>query len=424
MQSAFVVLTALAFISPVAVCDDNQEGKEPGKPDSVTKADCHLHLVDFLQNGEYWSIRENRFIPPYAGSTIPHGMRHQRIEGVLKRMDAANVSHAMISGMPFVKKWSFDNTIRPTYYLDSDSQVVRARDTDYTVALAVEDFRSEDQDAEKRLQRLFPFICGFDGTDMGAVDMIVKRIKEFSNLWEGIGEVMSRHDDLTNLTTGERPTANHPALHRICNFAGAWDLPVSIHHNIAPVSTDGSARRPLYLPELLELFDEHPRTTFIWCHAGISRRVVVDDLPQILEKVLAEKGRRKQLLIDLSWVVYEDYIYDESRGIDNRKQWAELINKHSENFIIGSDKVANFSGYSKEMGKFATLFEALEEKGGDSLVQKVARDNFVNRMMSLRKRRGGGVTLPENYRYPATNYTRREGKWTVKSPRSDVRKER
>ena len=53
--------------------------------------------------------------------------------------------------------------------------------------------------AAAQLERLFPFVSGFDGTDLGAVDMIVKRIKEFPGVFKGIGEVMSRHDDLTHL---------------------------------------------------------------------------------------------------------------------------------------------------------------------------------------------------------------------------------
>lgn len=103
-----------------------------------------------------------------------------------------------------------------------------------------------------------------------------------------IGEVMSRHDDLTNLTTGERPRANHPALMRIFDFAGEHGIPVGIHRNIAPVSVSEVPKGPLYLPELIEAFAAFPDTTFIWCHAGISRRVLVDDLPGHFDRMLAD----------------------------------------------------------------------------------------------------------------------------------------
>jgi hypothetical protein len=37
------------------------------------------------------------------------------------------------------------------------------------------------------------------------VDRITKTIKLYPGVFKGIGEVMSRHDDLTNLTTDDRP---------------------------------------------------------------------------------------------------------------------------------------------------------------------------------------------------------------------------
>ena len=266
-------------------------------------ADSHLHILDFLQNGEY--LVDGRLVYSSPANTLPAGERGRRIEAVLWAMDQANVSHAVITGMPFLKKWAVGDPSRPTYYLDSSSRVVRARDTDYVLALAIEDYRRV-HGAAAQLERLFPFVSGFDGTDLGAVDMIVKRIKEFPGVFKGIGEVMSRHDDLTNLTTGERPHADHPALFRIFDFAGRVGLPVSIHHNVAPISPQGEARDTDYLPELLHAFNEFSNTTFIWGHAGISRRIVVDSLPVVLASVLAT--HRNHVYIDLSWVVYEDYV--------------------------------------------------------------------------------------------------------------------
>ena len=161
----------------------------------------------FLQNGEY--LVDGRLVYSSPANTLPAGERGRRIEAVLWAMDQANVSHAVITGMPFLKKWAVGDPSRPTYYLDSSSRVVRARDTDYVLALAIEDYRRV-HGAAAQLERLFPFVSGFDGTDLGAVDMIVKRIKEFPGVFKGIGEVMSRHDDLTNLTTGEASSRGSP----------------------------------------------------------------------------------------------------------------------------------------------------------------------------------------------------------------------
>jgi hypothetical protein len=356
---------------------------------TVQIADAHIHLFDFLQNGDY--LEDGKIVPKRPGAALPAGERGKRIEAVLWAMDRANVSHALVTGMPFLKKWSEDETFRSAYYLDSSSRVVRARDTDYHLALAIEDFKqSGGKAAREQLGRLYPCVSGFDSTDLGAVDMIAKRMKEFPGLFKCIGEVMSRHDDLTNLTTGERPRANHPALLRIFDFAGEHGIPVSIHHNIAPVSVDDEFKDPLYLPELLDAFNEFPHTTFIWCHAGISRRIRVADLTGHLERVLA--AHHNHVVIDLSWVVYPDYV------LKDLDAWAGLIRRYPDSFLLGSDAVGRFGDYPDQIRIYGSLFDAL---GNPALVEQVAKRNF------LRVMRREGVTLDRDYQYPEKKYSRR-----------------
>lgn len=348
-------------------------------------ADCHMHLLDFLQNGDFWA--DGWFV---RGNTQNQTVRPaQRIEAVLRIMDHANVTEAMISGMPFVKKWSRSDPGRGGYYLDTDSRVVCARDTDYTIAEALLDYRRTRVDAPAQLARLHPFLCGFDATDLGAVDRIGKTIKAYPGLWKGIGEVMSRHDDLTNLTTGERPSADHPALRRIYDFAGETGMPVSLHHNIAPISPSGQFKDPAYLPELLVCIEEHPKTVFIWCHAGISRRIVIKDLPGILDDLLTKHG--DHVYIDLSWVVLDDYVMKDLRT------WAALIEKHPGNFMIGSDIVGNYQGYVSTIRAYDKLLGALER---EETIERVAFRNFTGLMPAE------GITLPADYKYSETQYTR------------------
>ncbi len=355
----------------------------------VVMADAHLHLLDFLQNGDY--LEGGEIVPRRPGAALPAGQRGKRIEAVLWAMDRANVSHAMVSGMPFLKKWSEDEAFRSHYYLDSSSRVVRARDTDYHVALAIEDFkRAGGEAAHQQVERLFACVSGLDSTDLGGVDMIAKRMKEFPGLFRCIGEVMSRHDDLTNLTTGERPRANHPALLRVFDFAGEHGIPVSIHHNIAPVSVGTEPKGPLYLPELVDVFNEFPATRFIWCHAGISRRIRVPDLTEHLDEVLA--AHRHHVAIDLSWVVYPEYIL---KDLDS---WAALIRRYPDNFLLGSDAVGRFGDYPEQIRIYNQLFDAL---GDAELIGKVARENLVRIMPSR------GIVLDPNYHYPETRYCRR-----------------
>ena len=271
-----------AAAAAVLVCGSPALGKDWSE---VAIADAHVHLLDFLQNGDY--LEDGKIVSKAVGQALRSGERGKRIEAILLAMDRANVSHALVTGMPFLKKWSENDTFRSGYYLDSSSRVVRARDTDYHIALAIEDYqRAGGKQAAKQLDRLFVCVSGFDGTDLGAVDMIAKRMKEFPGIFLCIGEVMSRHDDLTNLTTGERPRANHPSLMRVFDFSGKHGIPVSVHHNMAPVSPSGEIKEPLYLPELLDAFTAFPNTTFLWCHAGVSRRIHVPDLPGVIAGVL------------------------------------------------------------------------------------------------------------------------------------------
>ena len=376
--------------------------REQHAMDSVPIADAHLHLLDFLQNSGY--LLNGKEIPPTAAHTLPISKSHLRLELLLAKMDDANISHAMVSGLPFVKKWSEDDPYRSKYYLDSSSRVIRARDTDYVIALAFRSFQMADPERYKReFPRLFPFICGFNETDLGAVDMIAKRIIEFPGLWKGIGEIMSRHDDLTNLSTGERPRANHPALFRVFDFAGIHGLPVSIHHNIAPVSPGKKDRQMRYLDELLDAFDEFPQTTFIWAHAGISRRIVVDKLTEILDQQVLTH-HHNHVLLDLSWVVYEDYLLardDEGHVIRDedgdeiiRQEWLDLIHKFPDNFLLGSDKVGDFRTYKEEIRKFNPLLRQLKS----GVRERVSSLNWL-RIVPKK-----GITLDPSYKYPETRY--------------------
>jgi hypothetical protein len=348
----------------------------------VEIADCHLHLLDFLQNGDFYV--DGKFI---RGGTASQPLRPgQRIEALLTMMDYAHVSDAQVMGMPFVKKWAVNDPSRGSYYLDSDSRVLFARETDYTIAEAILDYQKMSGD-KSQLSRIHPFICGFDPTDLGAVDRIIKTIKLYPGVWKGIGEIMSRHDDLTNLTTEDRPSADHPALRRIYDFAGMHGMPVTIHHDLAPISPGGEYRESLYLQELLTCVESHPKTKFIWCHAGVSRRIVVKDLPGILDGVLAKHG--DHLYIDLSWVLLDDYILKDLRS------WADLIAKYPDNFMVGSDNVGGLRAYVSIIRSHDKLFAALND---ETLVKKVASENFLRLMPNT------GITLSPEYMYPEGNF--------------------
>jgi len=375
--------------------------------------DCHFHLLDFLQNGEF-DNRDGAFPCNASGLMkdgryfqLPYGERHRRLTGLIDVTDKHNIADVVVCGMPFVKKWAEDDFfLRPKYYLDSSSRVKAARDTDLQVAAAFMDYKRRfagDKTQLDKLTRLHPFVCGLDTTDLGAVDLAIKRIREYPGVWEGLGELMSRHDDLTNLTTGERPRANHPSFIRLFKFAGRVSLPVSIHHNVAPISRNESElKQPLYLDEFLALLkntihdaaNAANQPKVIWCHAGISRRIVVENYRQTLERILDEY--HEHLYLDLSWVVLGAYVYK------NLEEWVALIQKYPDNFLIGSDSVGKYSGIPMELKKYQALLSALPPETRSKVAYKNLA-SILDKSEAERHRKGfgkGGITLPHEFSLP------------------------
>ena len=305
----------------------------PTGPIRYRVSDAHLHLVGFLQETE-------------------------GIEAALEAMDRAGVDHAMISGMPLVKKWHAADPRRPLYYLEDDSRTYWYSATDVLVARAVQSLSPADR------QRFHPFICGFNSTDRNAVEHIRRMLEWYPDLWEGIGEVMARHDDLTALTYGESPRADHVALDGVYSLAAEQDLPVSIHSNIASVWL----REPNYLHEMENALKRHRRTRFIWCHAGISRRLDVPTITTVLRTTLEENDN---LWIDLSWVVFDEYVVPEGTP---DPAWVALVEAYPDRFMIGTDVLGRFSNLPAEIQKHYVFLDALEP----STARKVARDNFLS----------------------------------------------
>lgn len=302
-------------------------------PIKYRTSDCHLHLVDFLQKGD-------------------------GAKAAIEAMDRAGVDHAMISGMPLVKQWSEQEPVQPGYYLEDDARCYWYSATDVLVARDVQSL------PEASRKRLHPMICGFNGADRNAVDHVIRMLEWYPNFWEGIGEIMARHDDLTALTYGETTLANNSGLDRVYKLAAERNLPVWVHSNISSVWK----RDPLYVNEIEGAVKANPKTRFVWCHAGISRRVVVPSITTEIERMLTAYPN---LWVDLSWVVFEEELM---KGGKPNPAWIALIEKFPTRFMIGSDKVGRFANYHEEMQKYYVFLDALKP----ATVVGVARNNFLN----------------------------------------------
>lgn len=301
-------------------------------------SDAHLHYVDFFQETE--------------------GM-----DALLKAMDEAGVEHSMISGVAVAKKWHEDEPKRPRYYAGDDAAAYWYSATDVYVAAALQ------QLDEAQRQRFHPFLTGFNPVDKNAVSHIERMLDLYPGLWQGIGEVFTRHDDLTALTSGDIPRANNEAMTRVYHLAAERDLPVLLHSNI----TSKRERNPLYLAELEEPLRNHPHTRFIWAHAGTSMEIhrhqtQMDFLLPTLTRLLEAYPN---LYVDLSWSVLEPYLLDDHKR--PRKAWIELVRRFPERFMLGSDVVGRFGSVGEQMHGFKPFLDALPE----DVARKVARDNFL-----------------------------------------------
>lgn len=299
--------------------------------------DAQLHYVNFVQETD--------------------GM-----DALFEAMDAGNIRDVAIMGLGVAKKWEESAPKEPRYYMGDEAPVYYYSATDALLAEAVQALPAE------RRARLHPFITGFNPTDLNAVNHIRLMLELYPGLWKGIGEILTRHDDLTALTKGETPRANHPALMKVYALAAEENLPVLLHSNI----TSKREREPIFLEELEAALTENPDTTFIWAHAGTSAEIHryqerVRDLYDIVATLLAENDN---LYIDLSWTVLETYLLDDG---EPHADWVALAEQYPDRFMIGTDLVGRFGNLAENIRSFDVFLDALSDETAD----RVARTNLL-----------------------------------------------
>lgn len=301
-------------------------------------SDSHLHIVDFFQRGE-------------------------PLTELIAMMDKHKIDHAMISGIPLMKKWHEDEPKRPRYYSGDNGGLYWYSATDTYLIKALDTLTAQQR------KRLHPFIVGFNPTDKNAGEQLEALIAMYPGVWQGIGEVLTRHDDLTALTQDEPPRANSEAMEGVYRVAQRYGMPVMLHSNI----TSKRERNPLYLGELKEALQHHPDVNFIWAHAGTSKTLhryqgKMAFLLPTLKQLLAEHDN---LYIDLSWTVLRPYILD--KGDQPDPDWLALIKRYPDRFMIGSDALGKYDNIGSSLDDFLPLLDALPR----DVAEGVARDNFL-----------------------------------------------
>lgn len=328
---------------PSSVADTEATDVEVEAPSETIRydiVDSHLHYVDFIQRSDGFAA-------------------------LTDAMDLAGVSRAVIFGLGIAKQWDEDVDRAPKYYLSNDSRCYYYSGTDFIVA---EELLA--QPAEVR-DRFLPFCCGINGNDRFAAEHIRQLLRLYPKFWRGIGEVMSRHDDLTALTYGEPPHLDHPAFKGVFDLGAEEGLPVLVHHNITAQNTE----EVLYRDELERALAYNPECKIIWAHVGISRRIEIKNLPKIADELL---NAHPNLWIDISWVVYDYYMLN---GFPNRypdgstlDDWADLIETHPDRFMVGSDKVGHWKTYPAEVVKYYRLLDKLKPE----TARMITKENILS----------------------------------------------
>ncbi|MCL9777345.1 amidohydrolase family protein [Vibrio methylphosphonaticus] len=297
--------------------------------------DAEVHLVDYFQRS--------------AGAPA-----------LIDNMDALGIDHAYVMGLPVIKKWDHSQPKAPRFVYGDDAPVYYYSHTDELIAREVESLPQHQQ------RRLHPFISGFNTTDLNAVEYLERELAFRPNFWQGIGEIITRHDHLTALTSGEKPKANHPALVKVYQLAAKHDLPVLLHANI----TSQRENEPLYLNELKEALQQHPDTRFLWAHAGttstLTRHLDMNFLYQTVTSLLSEHDN---LYILASWSLID--VVMPQGTLDQR--WVSLIEAYPERFMVGSDGVGSFGYQETALKTWDPVLSALPKH----IAKKVAYSNML-----------------------------------------------
>jgi hypothetical protein len=308
----------------------------PLRGSKYAMVDAHLHVANFIQD-------------------TPGG------EALLYYMDQANVSKAVIFGLPVSKMWAGWEREAPDYYLANDAPCYYYAYTDVIVAELARSLPPEKQ------ARLYPLICGFNPVDAYALRHIERLYAQYPDVWSGIGEILLRHDDLTAFTYGETARANHRALWPVYQFAADYDLPVLLHQNITSVTkNDHSA----YLWELEEAVAEFPRTRFVFAHCGMSRRVNVPFYYQMVERLLMQYPN---LYVDYSWIIYDVVICPDGKPSPD---WLALTEKYSSRICLGSDLVTRFERLGPELYRYDVFLDQLGENARADLCWRTAENLY------------------------------------------------
>jgi predicted TIM-barrel fold metal-dependent hydrolase len=344
----------------------------PGYAREYQFTDMHLHYVSFVSET-------------------------QGFKNLFMEMDKNGIKRTMVFGLGYAISWPDIRPERVTYY------ATEATGADHTPPMyfsKVGDYKLlRDYAAlpEERQKQAYPLLQGLNVMDRNEIYYVLDMFKHHPELC-GIGELLI-HKGVMNNVTPLTPEGNSFAMAPVFDFAAANGLPVLFHQNISDEKSSGPENQldQIYMKEITDILLRHPDTTFIWAHTGISRNLFVKDHLTVIERLL---NAHPNLYFDLSWFVWDAYIKED---LDN---WAKLAIKFPDRFMLGSDKIGNFSvhpipgkrpqkytsrkhmsartsdtGVGDEIKKYIPLLERIDALyGGTEIADNLAYKN-INRIL-------------------------------------------
>jgi hypothetical protein len=300
--------------------------------------DVHFHLTNYVQTGT-------------------------DIHEFLKLMGTV-VGRVALFGIPLQQEWSYQNSgdVAPTYYLQTDAPLYYYSFTDAYIAMAYRSLTKEQQ------ARFDPMITGFNPADMYAADHIRRVLQVFPGIFSGIGEFSIHKEFVSAKVAGETASLRNPALDRILDFAGEVGLVVLIHNDMdVPFAKPGA--EPAYLAQMKEVLARHPQTTVIWAHTGMGRIVrPVQGHAAVIESMLND-SQFNHVYFDISWDEVAKYLMASPESI---RISADLINRHPDRFLFGTDEVAPDSEekYLRVYRQYGPLWKALSNDASEKVRKK------------------------------------------------------
>jgi predicted TIM-barrel fold metal-dependent hydrolase len=247
-------------------------------------------------------------------------------------MMGSTIKRSALFGLPLQQHWSHAEMgeVAPTYYMQADAPLYYYSFTDAYIAMQYKSLTPAEQ------SRLDPLISGFNPADMYGVDHIRRVLTTFPGVFCGIGEFSVNKEFVSSKIAGEKATLGNPALDRILEFAGEVGLVALIHTDIEkPFPKPGQPH--VIAHQTRDLFLRHPNTTMIWAHVGLGRVVKpVENQAEIIERALNDPAL-EHVHFDISWDEVAKYAIETD---ESAKRVADVINRHPDRFLFGTDCVA------------------------------------------------------------------------------------